>query len=71
MHAHTTYATDERRDQSHASLGTCHCLNESKHEGQVAVNIVLLLELASGLDAFPCGSDLDKHAVSVDTDGFV
>ena len=35
------------------------------------MDLVLSLELAGGLDTLPCGRDLDKNAVLVDTDGLV
>lgn len=70
MHS-STYAANERRHQGHTSLGTCNGLNESKHEGQVAVDTVLLLELASGLDSLPRRGDLDEDPVSVDANRLV
>lgn len=36
--------TNERRDQSHAGFSTGNCLREAKEQGQVAVNVVFLLQ---------------------------
>jgi hypothetical protein len=44
---------------------------EREHEGQVAVDAVLLLEDLGGLDSLPGGGDLDQDALLGDTDGLV
>lgn len=70
MHS-STYAANERRHQGYTGLGTRNGLNESKHEGQVAVDTVLLFKLASGLDSLPRRGDLDEDPVSVDANRLI
>jgi len=56
-------ATDERRDEGDAGLSAGNGLSETEEEGEVAVDLVLSLELAGSLDSLPGGSDLDENAV--------
>jgi len=63
--------TDEGGNEGDASLGASDGLAETEEEGQVAVDAVVALELAGGLDTFPGGGDLDENAVLGDTDGLV
>jgi len=53
---------DEGRDEVGTGLGGGDGLREGEHEGQVAVDAVLALELVSGLDALPGRGELDEHA---------
>ena len=48
-----THSTDKRRNQRHARLRACNGLGEAKEKGKVAVNAVVTLELARGLDTLP------------------
>ena len=64
-------ATDEGRDEVGASLSGGNGLDKREHEGQVGVDAVLGLENLGGLDALPCGSDLDEDALLVDANLFV
>lgn len=54
---------NEGRDQIGTGLGGGDGLDEGEHEGEVAVDAVLRLQLAGGLDALPGGGDLDENAV--------
>lgn len=54
---------DEGRDQRNTSFSTCNGLAETEEEGEVAVDLVVALEFAGGLDAFPGRRDLDKDAL--------
>ena len=62
---------DEGRDQSDTSLCASNGLAEAEEEGQVAMNAVIALQLAGGLDTLPGGGDLDEDTVLLDTDGLV
>jgi len=62
---------DEGRDEESIGLSGADGLWEREHEGQVAVDIVILLEDTGGLDTLPGGSDLDQNTVLGDTDGLV
>lgn len=64
-------STDEGRDQGGTSLGTGDGLTETEEQGQVAVNVLVGLQVSGGLDTFPGGSDLDQDSLSLNTDGFV
>jgi hypothetical protein len=66
-----TDSTDEGRDQGDAGLGTGDGLTESEQEGQVAVNVVVPLQLSGGLDTLPGRGDLDQDPLPVDTLGLV
>lgn len=66
-----TYTSDERRNESNTSLSTGNSLAETEEESQVAVDVVLLLELTGGLDTLPCRSDLDEDTLLLDTNGVV
>jgi hypothetical protein len=61
-------ATDEGRDEGDTSLSASNSLLETEEEGEVAVDLVLSLELAGSLDTLPGGGDLDEDAVLVDTE---
>lgn len=45
---------DEGRDQSDTSFSASDGLTESEEEGEVAVDLLVALEFAGGLDTFPC-----------------
>lgn len=62
---------NERRDERDTSLSAGDSLAETEEKGEVAVDAVLLLELAGSLDTLPSGSDLDEDAVLGDSDGLV
>lgn len=62
---------DEGRDESDTSFGAGNCLAEAKEESKVAVDVFVLFEFTSGLNAFPRRCDLDENTLSRDTDGFV
>ena len=64
-------STDEGRDQGDTSLGTGDGLAETEEQGQVAVDVLVGLQVSGGLDTFPGGSDLDQDSLSLDADGFV
>ena len=66
-----THTSNKWRNEGHARLGTSDSLRETEQERQVAVNLFLLLEFASGLNTFPRRSDLDQDAFFGDPDGFV
>jgi hypothetical protein len=63
-------ATDKGRDKRDASLSTGNSLAKSKQESEVAVN-AFLLELARGLDTFPCGGNFDQNTLLGDANGVV
>jgi hypothetical protein len=54
---------DEGGYEGHTCLRACDGLGEPEEEGEVAVDLVIALELACGLDAFPSGGDFDQDAV--------
>ena len=56
-------AADKGGDEEGVGLGGGDGLDEGKHERQVAVDAVVALEDLGGLDALPCGGDLDEDAV--------
>lgn len=64
-------SADEGRDQGDTSFGTGDGLAETEEQGQVAVDVLVFLQVSSGLDTFPGRSDLDQDSFSLDTDGFV
>lgn len=53
-------AANEGRDEVGTGLGGGNGLDEREHEGQVAVDAVLALELVGGLDALPGRGELDQ-----------
>ena len=59
---------DEGGDEGDTSLGAGDGLGEAEEEGEVAVDLVVALELAGGLDSLPSRSDLDKDAVLGDSE---
>ena len=62
---------DKGRDEGDVGLGTGDSLVETKEERQVAVDVVLRLELTGGLDAFPGGGNLDEDTLALDTERLV
>jgi hypothetical protein len=64
-------AADEGGDEEGVGLGGGDGLGEREHEGQVAVDAVLLLQDLGGLDTLPCRGDLDQNAVLGDANGLV
>lgn len=46
-------------------------LDLGKHEGKIAVDCMVTLKDAGGLDTLPCGGNLDEDAGLVDSEGFV
>lgn len=58
-------AANEGRDEVGASLSGGNGLDKREHEGKVGVDAVLRLEDLGGLDALPCGRDLDEDALLV------
>lgn len=58
---------DEGADEGDASLSASDSLAKTEEEGKVAVDLVVALKLASGLDALPSGSNLDQDALLRDT----
>ena len=64
-------AADEGGDEEGAGFGGGDGLDEREHEGQVAVDAVLALQLVGGLDAFPGRRELDQDAGFVDAFLFV
>ena len=62
---------NEGGDKGHAGFGACDGLGETEEEGKVAVDAVVALEFAGGLDAFPGGGDFDEDAVFGDAKGGV
>lgn len=64
-------AADEGGDEEGVGLGGGDGLGEGEHEGQVAVDVVLLLEDLGGLDTLPGRGDLDQNAVLGDANGLV
>ena len=49
-----THTSDEGGDQGNTSLGGGNSLAKAKEEGEVDVDTLVTLELASSLDTFPC-----------------
>ena len=49
-----THTSDEGGDQSNTSLGGGDSLTKAEEEGEVDVDALVTLELASSLDTFPC-----------------
>jgi hypothetical protein len=66
-----TYAADERRNQSDASLSTSDSLSETEEEGKIAVDTVVALKLAGSLDTLPRRCDLDQDSVLLDANRLV
>lgn len=64
-------AADEGGDEEGVGLGGGDGLGKGEHEGQVAVDAVLLLEDLGGLDTLPGRGNLDQNALLGDTDGLV
>lgn len=64
-------AANERRDEEHACLGGGDGLHLGEEEGKVAVDAVLFLQDARGLDALPGGGDLDQDARLVNSEVLV
>lgn len=64
-------ATDERRDEGDTGLSAGNGLSETEEEREVAVDLVLSLELAGSLNSLPGGSDLDENAVLGDSNRLV
>lgn len=62
---------DKGRDESDTRFRAGNGLTEAEEEGQVTVDAVVALELASGLDTLPGGGNLDENAVFLDADGLV
>lgn len=60
--------SDEGRDQVGARLSTGDGLDEGEHQGEVAVDAMLGLKFARGLDTLPGGRNLDEDAVLGDAD---
>lgn len=64
-------SANEGRDKGDLGLGTSNSLDEREEQGQVAVDVVLGLELSSSLDTLVGGGDLDENSVLGDTLGLV
>jgi hypothetical protein len=62
---------DERRNQEGTGLSGSNSLHLGEHKSQVAVDAVLVLQLARSLDTLPGGGKLDQHARLVDADALV
>ena len=60
------YSPYERRDQECASLGSGDGLRKGEHEGQVAIDAVLSLQLMGGFDALPGRCQLDENPLLLD-----
>lgn len=63
-------SADEGRDQVGTGFGGSDSLDKGEHEGQIAVN-ALLLEDLGGLNSFISGCDLDQDAVFGNSDRVV
>jgi hypothetical protein len=59
-------AADKGGDQERASLSGGDGLDDGEHQGEVAVDAMLGLEFAGGLDTFPGRGDFDEDAVLAD-----
>jgi len=55
-------SADEWRNEISPSLGRGDRLHDREYEGEVAMNVVLVVKFEGGLDAFPCGGKLDQNA---------
>ncbi len=64
-------ATDEWGNEEGVGLGAGDGLDWREHQGQVAVDAVLFLQDAHGLDTLPGGGDLDQDTIFGDADGLV
>ena len=64
-----THTSNKRRDQRNTGLCARNSLSETEKKGQVAVDLVFLLELPRGLDTLPCAGDLDEDALLGDANG--
>jgi hypothetical protein len=63
--------SDERRDQGDTGLGAGDRLTKAEQEREVAVDVVVALEFARGLDSFPGRGNLDEDALFGDAEGLV
>ena len=64
-------AADERRDEGDAGFCAGDGLGETEEESEVTVDVMLALELTSGLDSLPRRCNFDKDTLLLDTDGLV
>lgn len=63
--------SNKRRNKESASLSSGNSLNFGEQQGKVAIDLVITLEDARGLNTFPCGSNLDQNTGLVNADSFV
>lgn len=56
-------AADKGGDEEGAGLGSGDGLGQGEEQGQVGVDAVVALQDLGGLDALPCGGDLDEDAL--------
>lgn len=59
--------TNEGGDKEGAGLCGGDGLGQGEEQGQVGVDAVVALQDLGGLDALPCGGDLDQNALLGDT----
>jgi hypothetical protein len=63
--------SNKRRNKESASLSSGNSLDFGKQQGKIAIDLVVTLEDAGGLNTFPCGSNLDQNTGLVNADSFV
>lgn len=56
-------AADEGGDEESTGLGSGDGLDEREHESQIGIDAMVPLEDLGGLNALPCGSNLDQNTV--------
>jgi hypothetical protein len=56
-------SANERGNQSDTSFGTSNGLRKSEEQSQIAVDLIVTLELASSLNSLPCRSNLNQDTV--------
>ena len=56
----------EGRDERDTGLSASHGLSHGEEQGEIAVDALLLLQVASGLDAFPSRAQFDEDSVARD-----
>ena len=60
-----------RPTKGDTSLGASHSLTEAEQEGEVAVDLFIMLEFTGGLDTLPGRRDFDENAFLGDANGLV
>ena len=64
-------SANEGRDKGDVGLSASNSLGKTEEERQVAVDVVVTLELAGSLDTLPSGGNLDQDALPLDANRLV